>query len=129
MKRIIDKTTNLFLRDDLTFDEETEIALDVKPASGLYKPKWDSENLTWIEGLTDEELATLQEEQAKAKAKQEAIQYLSNTNYVSNNYNDLLKIDSEKAEKYYNSVSDTYGITVEEILEKRASYIEYLNDF
>jgi len=33
------------------------------------------------------------------------------------------------AEKYYNSVSDTYGVTVEEILKLRAEYIAYLNEF
>lgn len=45
--RIIDKETHLFLRDDFTFDEETEIGLDVTPAQGLYVPKWDVEK--WIE--------------------------------------------------------------------------------
>ena len=47
MLRIIDKQTNLFIRDDFTFDEETEIGLDVTPAQGLYVPKWDGEK--WIE--------------------------------------------------------------------------------
>ena len=47
MLRIIDKETHLFLRDDFTFDEETEIGLDVTPAQGLYVPKWDGEK--WIE--------------------------------------------------------------------------------
>ena len=65
----------------------------------------------------------------QAEVKEIAITYLTNTNYVSNNYNDLLKVDSTMAEKYYNSVSDTYNITVEEILIQRASYIEYLNNF
>ena len=45
--RIIDKETHLFIRDDFTFDEETEIGLDVTPAQGLYKPKWDGTQ--WIE--------------------------------------------------------------------------------
>ena len=47
MLRIIDKETQLFLRDDFTFDEETEIGLDTEPAQGLYAPKWDGEK--WIE--------------------------------------------------------------------------------
>ena len=47
MKRIIDKQTKLFIRDDFTFDEETEIGLDVTPAQGLYAPKWDGTQ--WIE--------------------------------------------------------------------------------
>ena len=45
--RVIDKQTHLLLRDDFTFDEETEIGLDVEPAQGLYAPKWDGEK--WIE--------------------------------------------------------------------------------
>lgn len=38
--RIIDKETKVFLRDDFTFDEETEIGLDVEPSQGLIQPKW-----------------------------------------------------------------------------------------
>ena len=45
--RIIDKQTHLFIRDDFTFDEETEIGLDVEPAQGLYAPKWDGDK--WVE--------------------------------------------------------------------------------
>ena len=53
MKRIIDKQTGLFIRDDFTFDEETEIGLDVEPdnESALVHPKWDGEK--WIEGATE----------------------------------------------------------------------------
>lgn len=47
MLRIIDKETNLFIRDDNEFDEKTEIGLDVEPAQGLYTPKWDGTK--WIE--------------------------------------------------------------------------------
>lgn len=47
MLRIIDKKTKLFIRDDFTFDEETEIGLGVEPAQGLYAPKWDGTQ--WIE--------------------------------------------------------------------------------
>lgn len=45
--RIIDKETGLFLRDDFTFDEETEICLAVEPSQGFNAPKWDGEK--WIE--------------------------------------------------------------------------------
>lgn len=65
----------------------------------------------------------------EAELKQEAIDYLSNTNYVAINYNNLLKVDEEKAQKYFEGISDTYYISVEEILKQRAEYIEYLNDF
>ena len=51
--RIIDKETGLFIRDDFTFDENTEIGLDVEPARGLYHPKWDGTK--WVEGGTKPE--------------------------------------------------------------------------
>ena len=56
--RIIDKQTNLFLRDDFTFDRETEIGLNVEPSQGLMQPKWqcetvdDTEICEWVEGTT-----------------------------------------------------------------------------
>ena len=43
MLRIINKQTGVFLRDDFTFDENTEIGLKVQPAQGFYQPKWDGE--------------------------------------------------------------------------------------
>lgn len=60
MKRIIDKETNLFLRDDFDFDEETEIGLEVEPAQGLYAPKWNGES--WEEGATQEYIDSLKPE-------------------------------------------------------------------
>lgn len=57
MKRIINKQTGMYLRDDLTFNKETEIGLDVTPAQGFYHPKWDG--LKWVEGLTDEEIQVI----------------------------------------------------------------------
>lgn len=57
MLRIIDKETKLFIRDDFNFDEETEIGLDVEPASGLYIPKWNGE--TWEESATQEHINNL----------------------------------------------------------------------
>ena len=58
MKRIIDKQTKLFIRDDFTFNEETEIGLEVDPAQGFYKPKWNGES--WVEGATQEYIDSLQ---------------------------------------------------------------------
>ena len=57
MLRIIDKQTKLFLRDDFTFDEETEIGLEVEPSQGLYLPKWNGES--WEEGATQEYIDSL----------------------------------------------------------------------
>lgn len=72
MLRIIDKETYFFIRDDFTHDPDTELALDVEPAQGLYKPKWTGEitedddgNLIasqdgeWVEGATPEEIEEL----------------------------------------------------------------------
>ena len=57
MFRIIDKQTNLFIRDDFTFDEEIESALEVEPAQGFYIPKWSGE--AWEEGATQEYIDSL----------------------------------------------------------------------
>ena len=57
MKRIIDKN-GLFLRDDFTFDESTEIGLDVEPAQGLYHPKWNGSE--WVEGAIKIPTPTIQ---------------------------------------------------------------------
>ena len=57
IKRIIDKQTKIFLRDDFSYNEETEIALTVTPAQGLYRPRWDGEG--WVEDMTPEEIEAL----------------------------------------------------------------------
>lgn len=45
--RIIDKETNLFKRDDFTYDDEFEIGLDVVPSQGLLTtPKWENDKWT-----------------------------------------------------------------------------------
>ena len=70
--RIIDKQTNLFIRDDFTFDEETEIGLDVTPAQGLYKPKWDGDK--WVEGATQEEIDELTKPQPHEPTVEERLE-------------------------------------------------------
>ena len=57
MKRIINKQTGVFLRDDFTFDKSTEIGLQVEPAQGFYLPKWNGSK--WVESLTAEEIQAL----------------------------------------------------------------------
>ena len=54
--RIIDKQ-GYFIRDDFTFDEETEIGLTSPPSQGLYQPRWNGE--TWEEGATQEYIDSL----------------------------------------------------------------------
>ena len=57
MMRIIDSETKIFLRDDVIFDEKTEIGLEVEPSQGLYKPKWNGTE--WVDGLSSEEIALI----------------------------------------------------------------------
>ena len=59
--RVIDKNTGLFKRDDFTFDELTEIGLDVEASQGLYIPKWNFETLTWEESATQEYIDSLKQ--------------------------------------------------------------------
>ena len=84
--RIIDKQTNFFIRDDFTFDEETEIGLDTEPAQGLFKPKWSGEitedeegNITvgegeWVEGATQEEIDELTKPQPQEPTLEERLE-------------------------------------------------------
>ena len=60
IKRIIEKQTNIFIRDDFEFNPETEIGLDVEPSQGLYLPKWNGES--WEEGATQEYIDSLKSE-------------------------------------------------------------------
>ena len=70
--RIIDKQTKLFIRDDFTSDEETEIGLDTEPAQGLYKPKWDGDK--WLEGATQEEIDELTKPQPQEPTVEERLE-------------------------------------------------------
>ena len=88
IKRIIDKLTKLFIRDDFDFDKETEIGLEVEPAQGLYWPKWNGTE--WVEGgqapepaepepqaSTMEQMAiALMQTQAELEEVQEALDFL-----------------------------------------------------
>ena len=72
MKRIIDKQTKIFIRDDFDFDEETELGLDVTPAQGLFKPKWN--DVEWIEGATQEEIDELTKPQPQEPTIEERLE-------------------------------------------------------
>ena len=84
--RVINKITNLFIRDDFTFDPETELGLDTEPAQGLYKPKWSGEitedeegNITvgegeWVEGATQEEIDELTKPQPQEPTIEERLE-------------------------------------------------------
>lgn len=58
--RIIDKN-GLFIRDDFTFDELTEIGLDVEASQGLYQPKWNFELQQWEESASQEYIDSLKQ--------------------------------------------------------------------
>lgn len=58
-----------FLRDDFTFNTETEIGLDVEPAQGLYKPKWNG--TAWVEGATQEYIDEIIAQQPAEPTKEE----------------------------------------------------------
>jgi hypothetical protein len=55
--RVIDKNIKIFLRDDFSFDAETEIGLDVEPSQGLRQPKWNGTE--WVESATKEYIDSL----------------------------------------------------------------------
>ena len=75
MKRIIEKETKLFIRDDFDFDEETEIGLDVEPAQGFYLPRWNGTE--WVEGgVAPEPTIPVLTEVARIKAMEEALDFL-----------------------------------------------------
>lgn len=88
IRRIIDKETHVFLRDDFTFDEEKEIGLDVSPAQGLHKPKWSGEvredgdgefvigEGEWVEGLSQEEIDELKKPIFQPPTADERIEFL-----------------------------------------------------
>lgn len=74
MFRVIDKKTNLFIRDDFTFNKEKEIGLDVPPAQGLYKPKWNFDTEEWIEGARGEEIKELTKPRPKEISLEERLE-------------------------------------------------------
>ena len=86
MLRIIDKQTNLFIRDDFTYDENLEFGLNTEPAQGLYKPKWSGEIIEdeegdiivgegeWVEGATQEEIDELTKPQPHEPTELEVLQ-------------------------------------------------------
>lgn len=47
----------LFLRDDIVYDAEVEMAIETESPQGLYRPKWDGEQ--WVEDMTAEEIEAL----------------------------------------------------------------------
>ena len=60
MKRIINKQ-GYFIRDDFTFDETTEIGLEVEASQGLYQPQWNFELQVWYESASQEYIDLLKQ--------------------------------------------------------------------
>ena len=100
MLRIIDKQTNLFIRDDFTYDEELEFGLDTEPSQGFHRPKWSGEITEdeegnqimgegeWVEGATQEEIDELTKPQPQEPTE---IDLLHAQVQASNDYVDLLE--------------------------------------
>jgi len=79
--RITDKQGN-FLRDDFSYDEATEIGLDVEPAQGFYKPKWDGE--MWVEVATQEYIDSLKPTNEEIRVmRQEQYKLRSDSMYLA----------------------------------------------
>lgn len=84
--RIIEKKTNLFIRDDFAYDENLEYGLNTKPAQGLHKPKWSGEitedeegNIIvgegeWVEGASQEEIDELTKPQPQEPTIEERLE-------------------------------------------------------
>ena len=81
--RIIDKQTNLFIRDDFTFNKEKEIGLDIPPAQGLYKPKWNFDTEEWIEGATEKEIKELTKPRPKEINLEERLELINTQNELA----------------------------------------------
>jgi len=77
IKRVIDKQGN-FIRDDFTFDEKTEIGLEVEASQGLHLPKWNGKE--WVEGLTtkqiDSRIVEVVEEKSEIELLKDRVAYL-----------------------------------------------------
>ena len=79
--RIIDKETLLFIRDDFTFDEETEIGLNVEQAQGFYHPKWNGKK--WVEGLSEKEINELKKPQPIEPTLEERLEFIKTQNELA----------------------------------------------
>lgn len=72
--RVIDKATGLFINDKWEHEiGENEIGLDVEPAQGFFKSKWDFDKQVWIEGATPEEIALLKVPQSTQPTLEERV--------------------------------------------------------
>jgi hypothetical protein len=70
MLRII-SNDGFFLRDDISYDTATEIALDVTPSQGFYRPRWDGAQ--WVEGMTQAEIDALKNQSEPAPSLEERV--------------------------------------------------------
>ena len=86
MLRIVNRQSQLFIRDDFDFNSVTELGLNVEPSQGLYKPKWSGEitedeegNIIvgdgeWVEGATQEEIDELTKPQPQEPTVEERLE-------------------------------------------------------
>ena len=78
--RVIDKATGLFIEDKWEHEiGENEIGLDVEPAQGFFKSKWDFDKQVWVEGATPEEIALIKAQQPSEPTLEERVGGLETT--------------------------------------------------
>ena len=65
MLRIIDKQTKLFIRDDFTFNSETETAYVGDIPGEFCLPRFDGTE--WVEGMTAEQIQALKDSAVQAE--------------------------------------------------------------
>ena len=56
--RILD-LDGLFLRDDVAYNAETEVAIETESPQGLFRPRWDGTG--WVEDMTAEQIQALKD--------------------------------------------------------------------
>ena len=79
MKRIINKQTKMFKRDDTIFDS-TELAIDSKPPKFGYSSKWNG--TSWEDTRTQEEIDLIKTTSENLASVQIAKQYLTDTDWI-----------------------------------------------
>ena len=81
MLRIYNKETGLFLRDDFTYDPETESAYEGDIPSGFYLPRFDGTE--WVEGMTAEQIQAIKDSAVPAEPTLEEKVALHDTKIVT----------------------------------------------
>lgn len=74
MKRVINKETKIFIRDDLACDESSEMLINAEAVNGFYEAKWNGSE--WIENMNQEQIDELKNQPIKLTLEQEETKLL-----------------------------------------------------